>query len=157
MATDYSDGYDTRYLLSFGPFEIDPGETLPVSFAVMGGENFHVYRNNLNENILGNYNPDRFYANLSFKDLTTNARWASWIYDNPGVDTDGDGYYGKSVLCIDTINTDTGFIYDTQINKDWWISYGSLDRSNNYHFELVKKWNSETIIDLGIYSGIVEK
>ena len=35
------DGFDTRYLLSFGPFDINPGEVLPISFAYVAGEGFH--------------------------------------------------------------------------------------------------------------------
>ena len=74
----------------------------------------------------------------------------------PGIMIDSSVFIVR-IPCYCDIQDSIVDIYDTQINKDWWISYGSLDRSNNYHFELVKKWNSETIIDLGIYSGIVEK
>lgn len=91
-------GEDTRYLLSFGPFEIDPGQTLPVSFAYIAGANLH------NENYPNNHdnlpeNPSAFYANLDFSDLARNSDWASAVYDNPGVDTDGDGYFGEFVTC----------------------------------------------------------
>ena len=89
-------GYDTRYLLSFGPFEIHPGEELPISFAYVAGLNFHDNSNNL-ENLP--LNPKAFYENLNFKNFLVNARWAGWIYDNPGVDTDGDGYAGEMRFC----------------------------------------------------------
>jgi len=39
--------------------------------------------------------PSVYYNNLDFSDFATNARWASWVYDNPGVDTDGDGDSGR--------------------------------------------------------------
>jgi hypothetical protein len=47
--------------------------------------------------------------------------WASWIYDNPGVDTDGDGNFGKARFCnqdsvllsIDTISIGPPLITDT--------------------------------------------
>jgi len=104
QAVNFAKGFDTRYLLSFGPFDIDPGETLPLSFAYVAGENFHIDGHNL-DNLTVSYEPDAFYANLNFKDLTTNARWASWIYDNPGVDTDGDGDYGKYVICSDSTDS----------------------------------------------------
>ncbi|MDF1545903.1 MAG: hypothetical protein P1R58_12485, partial [bacterium] len=120
-AENFSDGFDTRYLLSFGPFKIDPGETLPLSFAYVGGERLHVDPTNGADHLdfpAGNYQPEKFYENLNFEDLTTNARWASWIYDNPGVDTDGDGYQGKFVVCvpiltIDTITNGSDTAYDT--------------------------------------------
>ncbi|MCH7948631.1 MAG: hypothetical protein IIC66_12625, partial [candidate division Zixibacteria bacterium] len=89
-------GFDTRYLLSFGPFEIHPGEKLPISFAYVAGLNFHKVRGNL-ANLP--QDPDAFYENLNFKDFQISARWAGWIYDNPGVDTDGDGYAGEMRFC----------------------------------------------------------
>ena len=114
-AQNFSDGFDTRYLLSFGPFDIDPGETLPLSFAYVGGENFHVDPDN-GDNLHLNYDPDLYYANLDFRDLTLNARWASWIYDNPGVDTDGDGDRGKYIVCIDSALSDTGWVFYADTN-----------------------------------------
>ncbi|MCK4461655.1 MAG: hypothetical protein KAW46_07605 [candidate division Zixibacteria bacterium] len=111
QATEYADGFDTRYLLSFGPFEIRPGQTLPISFAYLAGENLHPVEGN-RANLPDH--PERYYQNLDFADLAHNAMWASWIYDNPGVDTDGDDYSGKirvccldtSVLAIDTLTLD---------------------------------------------------
>ncbi len=100
LADDFADGYDTRYLLSFGPFTISPGQSLPISFAYLGGENIHVLPNNA-ENLPGD--PDAYYANLDFSDLALNAMWASWVYDNPGIDTDGDGYRGRYHLCSTTV------------------------------------------------------
>ncbi len=89
-------GFDTRYLLSFGPFDIDPGEELPISFAYVAGLDFHTDPNNLSNLPL---EPDRYYENLHFKDFLVNARWAGWIYDNPGVDTDSNGYAGEMRFC----------------------------------------------------------
>jgi heme/copper-type cytochrome/quinol oxidase subunit 2 len=100
LAGTISDGFDTRYLLSFGPFNIDEGQTLPISFAYLAGENFHTDQSNYDNNIDDNYYPDAFYKGLNFKDLGENAVWASWIYDNPGVDTDGDGNFGKYRICV---------------------------------------------------------
>jgi hypothetical protein len=109
-ACDFADGFDTRYLLSFGPFDIDPGQKLPISLAYVAGENFHTDPANIS-NLPDD--PDEFMKGLNFDDLGTNAMWASWIYDNPGVDTDGDGYAGEFRECIrnlviDTIVTDSG-------------------------------------------------
>ncbi len=98
VATNLSDGLDTRFLLSFGPFDVDPGEQLPISFAYVAGENFHQNPDNLN-NLPDR--PDVFYQNVSFSDLSTNAAWAAKVYDNPGYDTDGDGYAGKLRICCD--------------------------------------------------------
>ncbi|HDL01500.1 MAG TPA: hypothetical protein ENH23_04630, partial [candidate division Zixibacteria bacterium] len=86
----YSSGFDTRYLLSFGPFNINPGEKLPVTFAVVGGEKFHQNPDDFKSH--DPLNPNIFYNKLDFSSLAANSRWASWVYDNPGVDTDGDDY-----------------------------------------------------------------
>lgn len=111
-AQEFANGYDTRFLLSFGPFTIDPGQTLPISFAYVAGENFHVDPTNAIDNLGNDYRPDAYYQNLNFDNLSTNSRWASWVYDNPGVDSDTDGYFGKSiVLCDDT----TGYVLDTTV------------------------------------------
>jgi len=111
IAQDISNGFDTRYLISFGPFNIDPGQTLPISFAYLAGENFHTIeqRDNARINLEENYNPDAYYDNLNFDDLSLNAMWASWVYDNPGIDSDNDKYFGEYRLCC----TDSFPVYDT--------------------------------------------
>jgi len=101
-------GAGLGYVLSFGPYRIFPGEETNFTFAFIGGEDFHT-------NPLNVWNlPDdwkTYYANVDFSDLTKNATWAKWIYDNPGFDTDGDGYLGKFRVCVhDSIETDTGWI-----------------------------------------------
>ncbi|UCC45214.1 MAG: hypothetical protein JSU65_04665, partial [Candidatus Zixiibacteriota bacterium] len=101
----------TRYLLSFGPFDIDPGERLPISFAYIAGEGFHVDPNNI---VNLPHLPDAFYDNINFSDLGLNAAWSGRIYDNPGVDTDGDDYFGKvRVCCNDEIGASLDDIEDT--------------------------------------------
>jgi parallel beta-helix repeat protein len=83
MCGDLANGFDTRYLLSFGPFdEISPGESLLVTIGYIAGDNFHVNPRNLAVDPNMN-NPDRFYANLNFSDFETNATWAAKVYDNP--------------------------------------------------------------------------
>ncbi len=106
-ASVIADGFDTRYLLSFGPFDIEPGQNLPVSFAWVGGRNLHVNPSDFTTYWDSN-NPRAFYNELDFSNLALNARWASWIYDNPGVDTDRDGYRGKFRLLngVDTFWTE---------------------------------------------------
>jgi len=106
QAEDFARGWDCRYLLSFGPFDIEPGQSLPVTFAWVGGEEFHVFPTDF----IHNWDPkapQNYYNTLNFENLARNARWASWVYDNPGVDTDGDGYRGKFRICPeDTAGSD---------------------------------------------------
>jgi len=118
---EWAKGLDTRYLLSFGPFTIDPGQKLPISFAYLGGEGLHTYPANLEENLPDH--PDRFYDSLHFDDLALNSSWAEKIYDNPGVDTDGDGYFGEFRTCeiIDTT------LLDTELYMEWYKGDGVPD------------------------------
>jgi hypothetical protein len=98
-AADFADGYDTRYLLSFGPFDIEAGEILPITFAYVAGADFHSNCQAWDKIFSASF-PEKYYNELNFEDLGLNATWASWIYDNPGVDTDGDDYKGKYRICV---------------------------------------------------------
>ena len=97
-AIDIADGYDARYLLSFGPFDIHPGEVLPLSFAWVCGEDLHRDPRAF-ENSYHFATPEAYYSTFDFSDMAANAVWASWVYDNPGVDTDEDGFRGQYWLC----------------------------------------------------------
>ena len=107
----WATGLDTRYVLSFGPFDIEPGQTLPISLAYVGGLNFHQSQENFN-NLPGN--PDSWYDGVNFDSLGTNATWADWVYDNPGVDTDSDGYAGEYTLC--NLGDDSAWVCDTTVD-----------------------------------------
>ncbi len=97
-----------EFVFSRGPFTISPGASIDIVFAVIVGENLHTDPNNHRH--LPN-SPHKFKENLDFSDLTKNAMWANWVYDNPGVDTDGDGYFGKYRICIkDSVATDSGWV-----------------------------------------------
>jgi hypothetical protein len=108
----WATGLDTRYLLSFGPFDIEPGQTLPLSLAYIAGPQFHRDPNNI-DNLPGNW--QAYYEGLNFDSLGSNAVWAEWIYDNPGVDTDSDGYAGEFTLC--NLGTDSSLAYDTIVDS----------------------------------------
>ncbi len=97
VAADVSDGAGVSQLLSVGLFDIPPGGEVPIVFSLVMGENFHKNPRNL-ANLP--YDPDEYYANLDFSDLILNAQMARFIYDNPGVDTDGDGYAGEFRVCV---------------------------------------------------------
>ncbi len=112
LKNDVADGFDTRYLLSFGPFNISPGQRLPLSFAYVAGEDLHTDIDNA-QNLL-NADPVAFYNGLDFNDLGLNSTWASWIYDNPGVDSDSDGYFGEFEVCVlDSTAVDTTIVTDS--------------------------------------------
>ncbi|MFQ6008072.1 MAG: hypothetical protein ACE5K8_03885 [Candidatus Zixiibacteriota bacterium] len=125
LATDIPDGiWSMEYLLSIGPFDIDPGATMSLVFAYVAGEDFHTDPNNIN-NLP--YNPDAYYQNLDFSDLAKNAKWAEWVYDNPGIDTDSDGYAGEFRVCAsESILTDSGWVY-TRAETTWYKGDGIPD------------------------------
>jgi hypothetical protein len=93
-ASDLADGWDTRYLLSFGPFELSPDSTLNLTLACVGGRDIHVDPNNYSTYWDG-ADPEAWFQRLDFSNFALNAIWAGWVYDSPGFDTDGDGYKGK--------------------------------------------------------------
>jgi hypothetical protein len=89
-------GLDTRFALSVGPFQLEPGEEIPFAYACVAGDRFHWNASNFKN--LPRF-PNSFRGNLDFSDLIHNALWAGWVYDNPGVDTDNDGYAGEFREC----------------------------------------------------------
>ncbi len=113
QAADFADGYDTRYLLSFGPFDIRPGETLPLTFAYIAGLDFHDPGNCLpttEASSMIRSSPEDYYSRLNFSEFGENAVWASWIYDNPGVDTDNNGDSGSFRICVfDSVFVDSNW------------------------------------------------
>ncbi|MDD4052225.1 MAG: hypothetical protein PHR28_10065, partial [candidate division Zixibacteria bacterium] len=107
-AEDIANGYDARYLFSFGPFDLAPGDTLPLTLAYVAGENFHVEGPDF-ERYWDPMMPHMYQDRLSFADLGVNAKWAHWIFDNPGVDTDGDRDSGKFIWVCQSGGMDVCF------------------------------------------------
>jgi len=121
---------DVRYLRSFGPYELGPNEEMTFAMAYVAGE--HLHPNPSNWNLLNNGRPDQYYANLNFSDLAKNAMWARWVYDNPGVDTDSDGYAGKSRICV----------LDSTWVDDHWVA--TLADTSYYEGDGVPDWRAVT-------------
>jgi len=77
-AVDIANGFDARYLYSFGPFQLAPAETASVSIAVLAGTSFHNDPANFASNLFnspGSFRDTakiRAYQNgLDFSDLIT--------------------------------------------------------------------------------------
>jgi hypothetical protein len=109
-AIDYANGHNSIYLFSFGPFDLAPDSTLPVTLAYIGGDNFHTDPLAF-EQLYDPYNPRPFQDQLNFKDLGLNSIWADWIYDNPGFDTDGDGDSGLAQWYLNSDGTDSTYSF----------------------------------------------
>ena len=95
VINDLANGFDTRYLLSWGPlgifdhldqsgnriYRLNPGEKFSMTIAYVAGDAFH----NRNDPQLDDQNidPNKF----NFGSLRYNADWAARVYDNPMKDT----------------------------------------------------------------------
>lgn len=95
LVNDIAKGYDTRYLLSWGPlgifdhideagnriYRLNPGERFSMTIAYVAGDNFHDPSNPqpTNETI--------DHTRFDFASLRYNSDWAAKVYDNPMYDT----------------------------------------------------------------------
>ena len=97
-ARELAGGAIPHFMVSYGPLPpIQPGDSLPFTVALIAGNNFHTDPRNFSERF-DPTNPQSYLDHLDFSDLITNARWADWVFDNPGVDTDHDGNRGRAYL-----------------------------------------------------------
>ncbi len=151
-------GGDTRFLLSFGPFDIRTGDTLNLTCAYVAGEALHKDPTAFERFMeVSPPDPNGFLGRLDFSDAAANAIWASWVYDNPGVDTDGNGTFGEFWEIADTL-PDGSIVIDTF----WYAGDGVPDfraatappppvvRFTTRTGEVTLRWNgliSETAID----------
>lgn len=92
---DLANGYDTRYLLSWGPlgifdhtddagnriYRLNPGEKFSMTIAYVAGDNFH--DKNRPQPTDDPIDPTLF----NFASLRYTADWAAKVYDNPMIDT----------------------------------------------------------------------
>jgi len=109
-AEDYADGHNSIYLFSFGPFDVPPDSTLPVTLAYIGGEDFH-HDPRAFIDLFNPRNPYPYMNQLNFNNLGVNSIWAEWIYDNPGYDTDGDGDSGLARWYVNPAGTDSVYAF----------------------------------------------
>ena len=75
--SDLANGYDTRFLISFGPLQLDAGTVETVTVAYIGGADFHTdplnYVQHLRDHTLDSLSIAQYYANLDFSDLISKA------------------------------------------------------------------------------------
>lgn len=98
FAQDVADGGWVTSLLSVGPLQpILPGDSVALTVALVAGEGFHRSSGDFRD-YMDYRDPAPFLSRLDFTDLAQNARWADWVFDTPGYDTDGDGNRGRYYL-----------------------------------------------------------
>ncbi|MFQ5870017.1 MAG: T9SS type A sorting domain-containing protein, partial [Candidatus Zixiibacteriota bacterium] len=82
---DFANGFDTRHLVSFGPFDIHPGEVASIALAIVGGENWHVNPDDAQQFL---ENPEdsnvvrEFYSRLNFDDILHNSDVAFQVHQD---------------------------------------------------------------------------
>ena len=110
-ARDLADGNFPDVLLTVGPLDqpIRPGDSIRFTFCIVMGDDFHVDPNHT-ANTFSYNNPAPYINGLNFTNLISAAQWAGWFFDNPGVDTDGDGYAGEFYL-VDCNGRDCDSVY----------------------------------------------
>ncbi len=93
-AIDVANGFDTRYIVSFGPFGLspltdDPSDTLRITLGYIAGQGFHKDPGNFAVNLASApeyfrdpVRLDRYLNNLDFGPVATNARWVQRVFDN---------------------------------------------------------------------------
>ncbi len=77
---DIADGYDTRFLLSFGPFNLLPDDSIYFTIALVMGDNVHVEPDDF-EKYFDDKNPLVFFNKLDFSDLINNVNVAEAYYN----------------------------------------------------------------------------
>jgi hypothetical protein len=144
-------GWPSKMLYYFGPFEVGVHEKINFTIAVVGGDNVH----NDPTFELDPTNPQAYYDQLDFSELATNARWAQWVYDNPGVDTDSDGYFGEYRVCEGETTWYKGDgVPDFRGNTPPPIPFTRYETDAG---KIIVRWNgylSETTKD--IFSGLID-
>ena len=83
---DLANGYDTRFLISFGPLDIAAGAAETLTVAYFGGQNLHVDPENYNQYLRDNTDDSlsiaQYYDNLDFSDFLEMADSAISFYEN---------------------------------------------------------------------------
>ena len=126
---------DTRFLLSFGPFTVNPGAKLPITLGYFCAE--HFFREG---------DPGQF----DFTDLDINARWVQFVFDNPSVDSPehdfgADGYEGTGDRDEGDGMLDTGdFFFGEDVGIDGVPGTGDYGESNGRLDTLVVGNDSRT-------------
>lgn len=112
---DITNGARIYNCLSYGPVSsIAPGDSIPFSLAILVGDQFHSSATHFSRTFDAEA-PHDFENGLGFADLVHSALTTRFHFDNPGVDTDGDGFRGTYEL------TNCG-VQATDVCDTVWIS-----------------------------------
>jgi hypothetical protein len=102
IASNLADGYDTRFLFSFGAIDLAPGDSMEFAFVIAMGDNFHRSPTDFLR-LFDRDSPQAFYDSLDFSDLTTNILAARRLYRQLFVIIPGDADRSGHVDVADAI------------------------------------------------------
>ncbi len=77
-AASITRGSDTKFLISFGPIDLEPDSSVRILFATFTADNVHISPSNI-DNLPDN--PDEYLAALSFEDVLTNIERVNELTD----------------------------------------------------------------------------
>jgi hypothetical protein len=89
-AQDFANGYDTRFLISIGPYDVAPGDSVVIYFSVVMGPQLHVDPSDF-LTYFDYASPGTFYDRLDFDPLIINAAKADSVYQANFVVPSGTG------------------------------------------------------------------
>jgi len=78
---DFANGYDTRFLYSFGPFDLGPGDSIRFVVALVAGRDVHTGPDDF-QNLYDPMNPMAFENTLDFSDVIEGHRRAYAVYQS---------------------------------------------------------------------------
>ncbi len=81
IAIDFADGYDTRFMMSFGPFDLPVGASVSFTVALVAGDNVHVNGSDFHD-YFDAMAPDAFYNTLDFTELILHNKRALDVYES---------------------------------------------------------------------------
>ncbi|MBN2227633.1 MAG: T9SS type A sorting domain-containing protein [candidate division Zixibacteria bacterium] len=128
IAADIANGYDARFLISIGPFELDPGEHLRLMYAMFTADAVHIDPTNL-DNLPDN--PAAYVGNLNFDNLLLTAdrveSYAETLLDplNPVLGLHFDNNWNNKLAWDDPVfDGVTGYnVYQYDIPRDTTVPY----------------------------------
>ncbi|HVP35710.1 MAG TPA: hypothetical protein VMT04_01810, partial [Terriglobales bacterium] len=77
ICTNLADGYDIKFLYSFGPFDIPAKDSIEFAVGVIMGDSLHKGLNPIDPQ-----NPQTYYAKLDFDDLISNVFTAQKVFES---------------------------------------------------------------------------
>lgn len=98
-----ADGFDTRFLFSFGSFDLMPADSIEFSFVVALGNDLHQYPDAFS-NLYDSDNPQLFYESLYFYNLVNSVMAAREKFTMLGLYTCGDFNRDGSISITDIVH-----------------------------------------------------